>query len=423
MVPMKPSGLGTVTAIPASWEMRRNSGLFRERRDKNHPDLEMLSVTQSRGVVPQASLESRVTAPSDDRTGYSRVLAGDLVYNKMRMWQGAVGVAPAEGIVSTAYVVMEPRPGTNSRYYEYLYRTPAFLCESGRFSYGLCDDMNSLRAEHFRGMLSPVPAPAEQDSVVGFLDSEIARIDALIDRKQHFIDLLLEKRTAVATYAVTKGLDPDVEMMDSGVDWLGPVPRHWRRSRVKFIARQVSRAAQADSRDEFIALEDIASWTGERGEPDPGERELTGTACQRNDVLFGKLRPYLAKIHTVSRQRAVCSSEFVVLRPSREIVPRYLQSILASRTLIDWVNAATYGTKMPRMSPPTLMALPVPVPPIDEQRTIVEAISEESRRTQCIVERTRDSIELLREYRTALISAAVTGQIDIPGTDETEDVA
>lgn len=429
---MKPD---TALSLPSKWQLLRNGVLFRERRDKNHPDLEMYSVSQAVGVVPQSSLENRVTAPSEDRTGYNRIVGGDLVYNKMRMWQGAVGVAPAEGIVSTAYVVMEPRRGTNSKYFEYLYKTPRFITESGRFSYGLCDDMNSLRAEHFKSIESPVPPLPVQDAIVRYLDSETSRIDSLIDRKQRFIELLLEKRTALITHAVTKGLDPDVEMKDSGIDFIGYVPVHWDVAPL-YARYEVTLGKMLDAKQ--IIGENLAPYVRNAdvqwdcvNTEDLDQMDFDASArlkfrlrpgdllvCEGGEV--GRTAIWRGELDECYYQKAIHR-----LRPrsAERDVPRFFYYVMLASALGERFTVGSNVATIGHLTATQLRHHRFGFPPVSDQKAIVDELDIATGGLDLLADKTRKSIELLSEYRTALISAAVTGQIEIPAADSGEDVA
>lgn len=156
-----------------------NRALFMERDVRGCNEEELLSVSLAHGVTRQSDGGDRRDTSSQDKTNYRLVEPGDLVYNKMRMWQGAVGVSRYHGIVSPAYVVLKPRLALNPTYYYYLYKTRDYMDEFNRFSYGLCDDMNSLRYADFRQIYSLYPPPDEQNSIVAFLDRIVAKVDVL----------------------------------------------------------------------------------------------------------------------------------------------------------------------------------------------------------------------------------------------------
>ena len=188
----------------------------------------MLSVTITNGVIRQQALladSSKKDSSNLDKSAYKLVRPGDIAYNKMRAWQGAVGVSDYRGIVSPAYVVQRPREGADSRYLHYFLRTPGFAKEAERWSYGITSDMWSLRPEHFKMIYSCLPPLPEQAAIVCFLDHVDRRIRHHIRAKQKLIKLLEEQKQAIIHRAVTRGLDPSVRLKPSGVEWLGEVPR------------------------------------------------------------------------------------------------------------------------------------------------------------------------------------------------------
>lgn len=259
----------------------------------------------------------------------------------------------------------------------------------------------------------PVPPLDEQRAIVGFLDRETARIDGLIEKKRRQIELLHEKRAALISHTVTKGLDPTAPMKDSGVEWLGEVPQHWNLLRLKYSADLVNEKVNGAACElPYTGLEHIESWTGKRLVTDAATSSDGQASLHRaGDVLFGKLRPYLAKAY-VAENGGICTSELLVLRP-KAVLQRFLRDYLLNPCFISVVDSSTYGAKMPRASWEFIGSLPVLVPPPDEQHAIVRFLDRETARIDALIEKKRRQIELLHEKRAALISAAVTGKIDV----------
>ena len=227
---MKDSGVEWLGEVPEHWDVLPNRTFFAEVKERGHPAEQMLSVTITKGVIPQRTLladSSKKDSSNQDKSAYKLVLPSDIAYNKMRAWQGAVGVSDYQGIVSPAYVVERPREGANSRYLHYLLRTPAFAKEAERWSYGITSDMWSLRPEHFKMIYGCLPPLPEQAAIVRFLDHADQRIRRYIRAKQNLITLLVEQKQTIIHQAVTRGLDPNVRLKPSGVEWLGDVPEHW----------------------------------------------------------------------------------------------------------------------------------------------------------------------------------------------------
>src|SRR6266567_3379435 len=187
--------------IPQHWDILPNRAIFAEVKDRNHPEEEMLSVTITRGVIKQQELLS--DSSKIDRSAYKLVQPRDIAYNKMRAWQGAIGVSDLRGIISPAYIVVRLRENQNARYFHYLYRAPQFVKEAERWSYGITSDMWSLRPEHFRMIYSPIPPRDEQGAIVRFLDDANGRIERVIRAKKKLIALLEEQKQAIIHRIIT----------------------------------------------------------------------------------------------------------------------------------------------------------------------------------------------------------------------------
>ena len=206
-VEMKPSRLEWIGEIPKHWQVLRNFAIFSDRSDRGHPHLLPFSVTQRAGVIPQEYGSDQIVRASSRTENGKRICKGDLVYNKMRMWQGAVGVAPAEGRVSTAYVVCQPIRDLTPEFFEYLYRTPLYMAQSLRFSYGGCKDQYCLYSKDFKNIYTIFPPKQEQTQIVNFLDRETQQIDELISAERRKIELLKEYRQSLISEVVTGKID------------------------------------------------------------------------------------------------------------------------------------------------------------------------------------------------------------------------
>ena len=178
--------------IPENWKILPNRALFEERSEKGDGTLELLSVTQDRGVIKQSDLEIKRDMSNEDKSNYKIVEPGDLVYNKMRMWQGAIGFSKYKGIVSPAYIVLKPKGDIYSKYFYYLFKSPQYIAQSKRFSYGLCDDMNNLRYDDFKRMLAIVPPYEEQVRLTKFLEKKTDTINNLIQKNKELVEFIIE---------------------------------------------------------------------------------------------------------------------------------------------------------------------------------------------------------------------------------------
>ena len=209
-VRLKPSGVLWLGDVPEHWEVAPSRAVFTEINERDHPDEQMLSVTIDRGVIRQHNLlqdSAQKDSSRLDKSAYKLVSAGDLAYNKMRAWQGAIGVSRYRGIVSPAYIVQRPRNGADPSYFHHLLRTPAFAAEAERWSYGIASDMWSLRPEHFKMVYVPFPPLPEQSAIVEYLTKATTNMDAAIARARRQIELALEYRTRVIADLMAGKLD------------------------------------------------------------------------------------------------------------------------------------------------------------------------------------------------------------------------
>ena len=206
-VPMKDSGVEWLGEIPAHWEVRCNREIFEERNERGREDLPILEVSIASGVRVRKFSDTKIEQRSEDLSTYKIALAGDIAFNKMRMWQGAVGATPEDGLVSPDYIVARPKSGTVSDYFGFVFRTPSFMAEVYRWSHGIVDDRNRLYWDDFKAIRIPWPPTGEQRTIAEFLDHETAKIDELIARVRDAIDRLKELRTALISAAVTGKID------------------------------------------------------------------------------------------------------------------------------------------------------------------------------------------------------------------------
>ena len=424
----KPSSIKWLGDVPEHWEVLPNRAIFAEVNERNCPEEHMLSVTIANGVIRQQELledTSKKDGSRLDRVAYKLVQPGDIAYNKMRAWQGAVGVSKYRGIISPAYVVQRPRKGTNSRYLHHLMRTPAFSLEAERWSYGITSDMWSLRPEHFKMIYACVPPLPEQTAIVRYLDHADRRIQRYISGKQKLIKLLEDQKQAIIHRAVTRGLDPNVRLKPSGVEWLGEVPEHWEVRRLRYLVKG--------------KLTYGANAAAEYADPD-WPRYLRITDFDQDGVLknntFRSLPPEVARDYLVqpgdlllARSGATVGKAFLVLedageacyagyliraRPHRALIePHFLFAFTQSTGFTWWKNSTFILSTIQNISAQKYADLHVPCPPLSEQAQIISCLAKATFGTDSVISRSRRQIGLLQEYRTRLIADVVTGKLDV----------
>ena len=265
----------------------------------------------------------------------------------------------------------------------------------------------------------PLPSLTTQAIIANYLDRETARIDGLIAEKERMLALLEEKRAALISRVVTRGLDPNAPLKPSGQEWLGEIPAHWPTT--KFSWDVFISEGQVDPEDDrftemiLVAPNHIESRTGQvtYAETSADQGAISGKyLCKQGDVLYSKIRPALRKV-ALAEEDCLCSADMYALRPSERLMPEYLQYFLLSEDFSTWAELESARVAMPKINRETLSAIRIPVPPLEEQERIVSEIRNGTKRIDLQRKAVRGSVELLKERRAALITAAVTGQIPL----------
>jgi type I restriction enzyme, S subunit len=426
---MKDSGVPWLGKVPIHWEVLPNRAIFSEVIQRDHPDEQMLSVTITKGVIRQQALladSSKKDSSNQDKSAYKLVRPGDIVYNKMRAWQGAVGVSNHRGIVSPAYVVQRPRVGADSRYLHYLFRTLAFAKEAERWSYGITSDMWSLRPEHFKMIYTCLPPYTEQAAIVRFLDQMDRRIQRYIHAKQKLIKLLEEQKQVIIHRAVTRGLDPNVRLKPSGVAWLGDVPVHWEIAALRHRYSQClgkmldSKRITGNHSLPYLRNTDV-QWDRINIENLPTmdipPAEYTRYTVQWGDLLVCE-GGEVGRCAIWSDELLVCGFQKALhrLRPlnaSRD-VPRFMYYALRAAAKGNAFNDGHLST-IAHLTGDKLRAHRFPFPPVEEQKSLVNFLDSALKEVDQAVSTALSEISLLREYRTSLIADIVTGKLDVRG--------
>ena len=436
----KPSGVQWLGDIPSHWDVLPHRAIFTEIIDRGHPSEQMLSVTIADGIITQKDLlrdASKKDQSRLDKSKYKLVRPGDIAYNKMRAWQGAIGVSDYTGIVSPAYVVHRAKPGANPRYFHYLLRTPAFAAEAARHSYGIASDMWSLRPEHFKVIYSCVPPLPEQRAIAAYLDrkGDIARRYAIVARR--IIATLRELRQIEIQDAVTRGLNEHTPLKPSGVEWLGDIPAHWDTRRLRYVAEM-----RVSNVDKHVKLNEspvrlcnyVDVYHNERISADldfmratATDREIERFRLERGDVIITKDSETWNDIGVpalveYTADDLICGYHLALLRPYKSVMTgayllRALQAPMISAQFHIQANGVTrYGLKQN-----AIKSVRVPVPPLPEQRAIAAHLDAQTAKIDAAIAHYERMAELVAEYWTVLAADAVTGRIDLRQVASAED--
>ncbi|MDD2791436.1 MAG: restriction endonuclease subunit S [Sulfurimonas sp.] len=408
----KPSGVQWFGDIPNNWQVLRNKMLFEQTKEvvgSRSDEYTLLSLSK-KGVIVRDLENAQGKFPAEFDT-YQIVKPNDLVFCLFDIDETprTVGLSSNTGMITGAYTVFKSKANIDPGYVHYYYLHIDSFKGLKPFYSGL---RKTIRPDAFLNIEMPCPSAKEQTAIANFLDRETAKIDTLIEKQLRLIELLKEKRQAVISHAVTRGLDPNVKMKDSGVEWLGEVPEHWGIKKLKYNLHLQTLKVTIDGHN-VIALENIESQSG-KYVPTESSYQGEDVEFKAGDILFGKLRPYLAKVYRCN-SNGVAFGDLLTYRPTDQFDSSFAFYSLLSEAFIRIVDSSTYGAKMPRASSEFINEMLLATPPLLEQIAIAEHLDIQTAKIDTLIEKANRAIELLRERRTALISAAVTGKIDVRG--------
>lgn len=428
---LKNSEVAWLGQIPVHWTVVQSRRLFSERNERAEPSDEQLTVSQKHGLLTQRQFMEiegrRIVQVIKGHDILKRAMAGDFVMS-MRSFQGGLEYSGLTGSVSSAYVPLTPIKWVRPPFFRYLFKSVAYI-QALQATSDLVRDGQALRFENFSKVPLPVVPFAEQDLIADFLDRATARIDTLIAKKTRFIELLREKRQALITHAVTKGLDATVPMKDSGVEWIGSVPAHWLVCRLRDITRSITTGpfGTALSSGDYVsggvpvinpshlcesgfAPEEAVSVSESKATQLDYWRVTPGDIVTARRGELGR-----SAIVTAQQDGWICGTGSLRIRPDVTMVSsEYIHALMYSRATRSWLDYQSVGSTMPNLNEALLGNLPVALPPnIPEQDAVTSRIASMKQKIDDLVANTERSIALLSEHRTALISAAVTGKIDL----------
>lgn len=416
--------------IPSHWNVFRTKYVYKEVNERSRDGSEtLLSVSEYFGVKPRQDNidEGEYLTRAATLEGYKKCAVNDFVMNIMLAWKTGHGVTKYDGIVSPAYSVFRNAREISPDYFHYLLRTKLYTTEFKTKSTGVIDSRLRLYPESFGTVELIFPPVWEQKKITEFLDHETAKIDRLIEKQQQLIELLKEKRQAVISHAVTKGLDPTVKMKGSGVEWLGEVPEHWVVRRLKHTSHiqsgipkgkdltgkqtiSVPMLRVANVQDGYLDLRDVHEILIE-------PELLQRYSLKHGDVLMneGGDNDKLGRgaVWESAIDPCIHQNHVFAIRPY-SIEPGWLDLLTrASYAKFYFFRVAKQSTNLASISSTNIGETPLLIPPESERKAIMEYVDLKSQAFEKLESKCAEQVVILQERRTALISAAVTGKIDV----------
>lgn len=395
----------------------------RWKSEKGCPDAPVLSLYRDFGVVPKDSRNDNHNVTSLDTSNYKVVDIGDLVINKMKAWQGSMAVSDYRGIVSPAYHVCSITSNkVNKRYLHHLLRNPAYLPEYARLSTGMRIGQWDLGFDDFKNIPFLIPPLDEQAKIADYLDNGCASLDAMLSKTRSSIEEYKKLKQAVITQAVTKGVRGERKMKDSGVEWIGEIPVHWKISRIKYVSIFEPscdfRKLTPETIITYSPMECIKNGTFERRTSLYGNLAHTLTPFQNGDIVMAKVTPCfengnIAIMNELQSGYGLGSSELFVFRP-QNINTRYLFYWLQNKLFVHQACATMTGTGgLKRISPSFVKNCNIHCPSTAEQAQIADYLDAKCAEIDRLIAKKEQLVKELEGYKKSLIYEVVTGKREV----------
>lgn len=424
----KDSGEQWLGEIPSHWEVKRLGSYFSERKMKvSDKDFQPLSVTKA-GIMPQ--LEN--VAKSNDSDNRKLVRKGDFVINSRSDRKGSSGVSPLDGSVSLINIVLEPRKNIFAPFCNYLLKSSVFVEEYYRNGRGIVADLWTTRYDEMKSIKLSMPPLSEQSAIVAYLDRITSQLDEAIAQQQRMIDLLNERKQIIIQHAVTKGLNPKAEMVESGVEWIRRMPKHWEimsfRHKINVLTDYTANGSfgdlaanvkYLDSKDyaRLVRLTDLrANFEEERGVwvNKYSYEYLSKSALNGGELLIANVGAYsgLPWIMPKVDFKATLAPNMFLLR-LQYVETEYIYYLLMSQIYFNQLQMIASATAQPKLNKNNIKELPIIVPPMEEQLLVVNYLKSISSEIDSAISNCHRQITLLRERKQIIINEVVTGKVKV----------
>lgn len=419
---MKYSGVEWIGEIPNNWALERLQWHLEEIKESNDPvkTKQVLSLTNKLGVIPYEEKGEHGNKAKENVSEYKIAYPNTIVANSMNILIGSVGKCEYFGCVSPVYYVFKPKKGENIDFLNYVFQVTQFQKELRRFANGILEIRLRVSSSDILKRYIAFPPKEEQQKIVNFLNQKTQEIDSLIRIENQQIEKLKEYKQAVITEAVTKGLNKNIAMKDSDIEWIGKIPTSWKITRLKYISK--IRDGLVDPTDEtfanypHIGPGNIEKFTGRLMEYKLVKDEglISGKYLfYENDIIYGKINPQLGKV-TFPGFKGLCSADAYALTADNTIVEtKYLLLWFLTRPFIDRTILESMRMGMPKINREDLMKLEIVIPPLDVQRNIIEQTEKASMVIDELLSIKQKKINQLEEYKKSLIYEFVTGKKEV----------
>ena len=421
----KDSGIQWLGQIPEHWKVIRFKNIFKEINERSfNGEEDLLSVSQFTGVTRKSDKieDGDLLTNANSLEGYKIVRKNDLVSNIMLAWNGSLAFSEFDGITSPAYSVYRVKTNDNNRFLHYLVRSEAYKAEFKRNSSGVIESRLRLYTDDFFSIYSLIPTKEEQTAIANFLDDKTAKIDQAIAIKEKEIVLLKERRQILIQKAVTKGLDPNVKMKDSGVDWIGEIPKHWEVRKLKSLSTKIGDGLHGtpdyDDEGEYYFINGN-NLGGNYISVSEITKKVNFNEFKKNRKELSE-KSILLSINGTIGNVAFYRNELVMLGKSvcyvnltNDVNKKFLAFYFKSQSFKEYCEVVLSGSTIYNLSLHSVANTKISLPFLEEQTEIVSYLEKIEEKISKAISLKQQEIEKLKEYKTVLIDNVVTGKVKV----------
>ena len=393
----KDSGIAWIGEIPEHWELRKGKNLFKLRNSKGNNNAILLAATQKYGMIPQSQVEGVVKVKQNtDLNTFKTIHKNDYVIS-LRSFQGGFEMSEYEGVCSPAYQVFYSTKPCCNYFFKYMFKSYGFVSQINAFTLGIREGKN-IQYEDFSLMKLPLPTIQEQQSIATYLDQKCSEIDELITLQEKMITKLQSYKQSVITEAVTKGLDKNVPLKDSGIEWIGEIPEHWKITKIQYLAQLKSGYNLTTEEIKDSGLYPVYGGNGIRGYYDKYFLEGDYVLIGRQGALCGNIN--------YSTGKSWATEHAVVCYPKTKYITKWFGELLRVMNLNQYSLAAA----QPGLAVERIKLLPIPIIPLSEQQSIANYLDQKCSEIDELISIKQQKIEKLKDYKKSLIFECVTGK-------------
>lgn len=393
----KDSGIAWIGEIPEHWELRKGKNLFKLRNSKGNNNAILLAATQKYGMIPQSQVEGVVQVKQNtDLNTFKTVHKNDYVIS-LRSFQGGFEMSEYEGVCSPAYQVFYSTKPCCNYFFKYMFKSYGFVSQINAFTLGIREGKN-IQYEDFSLMKLPLPTIQEQQSIATYLDQKCSEIDELITLQEKMITKLQSYKQSVITEAVTKGLDKNVPLKDSGIEWIGEIPEHWKVVKIKYLAKIKSGDSISSNELIQVGIYEVYGGNGLMG------------YCNKNNVngfniIIGRVGALCGNVRLISDSKFITDNALILNCFDNALYP-YMYIMLKAANL----NNLNTSNAQPLITGSKVLNVSLPIPPLSEQQSIADYLDQKCSEIDELISIKQQKIEKLKDYKKSLIFECVTGK-------------